>query len=264
MDPYYESRYQPSAPPHPPVYGTAKDFSEKERDRKEELLIARERELERREAELREREARLGTASNTTPLQPRGREPNFPILVPIIYHDIRRDILERRARWTVRVAFLTWFAIPLCLIWNLVCVIGTLVELGDIYTSDVVLASVYFFTLPLFTFTVYRLLYHAARKQRTSLYLLYIFWLFVQIVIMIFFAVGLRGSGAAGFLTVLRLFQDNHLIVGVFCIVMLSVWTILAMVHIGLLLLAILALRALLQAQKTETTRHTTPTYSVE
>jgi hypothetical protein len=115
------------------------------------------------------------------------------------------------------------------MLWNLVAMTGVLAVDGSV--GDFILAIVYFFVwLPL-TFMFYRHLYHAARRGRALRYFLFFFLMGFQILVHIFWGLGLEDSGMAGFLQMIGMFRSDKAgsqIVGIFCLIGTAFWWLMA------------------------------------
>ncbi|KAL6040711.1 hypothetical protein QOT17_025269 [Balamuthia mandrillaris] len=184
-----------------------------------EELYRREQELLRREKELEERIADLESGVSSK----RGRKANWPPCQPVIYHNIAEDIPALHAARIVRTAYFVWYSIFIVLVWNLVALGAAVHEDGDRF-SDVIQSIVYLLALPPLLFANYRFLYQGARKSRKAMY--FIYWVFQWFFMLAFafFAVGMKGSGAAGVWTARDMFEEDSNVAGAFAIVQTIFW----------------------------------------
>mmetsp|Transcript_5823 Transcript_5823/g.8152 ORF Transcript_5823/g.8152 Transcript_5823/m.8152 type:complete len:341 (-) Transcript_5823:51-1073(-) len=189
--------------------------------------------LRQKELELNQREQALDSKAVTiSQLQQQGRNyraPNWPPFRPIVYQNIAGDIpsevqyLVKRAYWGF--LFSAW-----CLLWNVVCMCTALAIFGSGQAiGDMILSFVYFFFLNAIWFWIYRLIYKAARKSQSSTYLGYLFMMFWVVLSNAFFAVGVPGTGAGGFIYMIKCFEKNIaagciLIIGCAFWVMIGLW----------------------------------------
>jgi len=193
--------------------------------RKEEELSRRERELDARERALITRER-----SNKDP-----RQPNWPRWPKsLVYQDINKDIDGAAEQKIVTHAFIGWHALCFILLWNLVAMTGTLAVMNAI--GDFILAIVYFIIWLPIAFLNYRLLYNGFRKLSGFKFFFYFFFHGFECLVYIFWGLGLHGSGMAGFLWMITLFDDKSSkgaqIVGIFCLIGTALWWLFAAFNI--------------------------------
>lgn len=201
------------------------DLSPQALDRKEMALKMREEDIQRREGQLLDKEQSM----------PKPRPNNWPRCKPILYHDIREDIPTPEGQSLMRKAYIAWIVIAVTFLWNIITTLSVLiVSGGGSAIASFLLGIAYaIFSIPV-SFLIYRTLYNAARKSKPSLYVLFFFLLWIQIAIFILYAIGINGWGAAGFFTMISVFQDDQTIVGIFCVVVTILFALLAIFHIYL------------------------------
>jgi len=202
-------------------------------DSREEALKRREQELFRREQELENRE-RMLKQQGIVPAN--ARRPNWPRWPkPLVHQNINNDIQDEGFKSLVRKAYIAWYVSIFFLVWNLVAMAGTLAV--DNTAGDFVLAVVYFFIWMPLSFLFYRSLYNASRKLSGLKFFLFFFFGGFQILVYIFWGLGLKGSGMAGLLWMIDLFAQHTKstnIVGIFCLIGCAFWWMLAAFNIYL------------------------------
>lgn len=156
------------------------------------------------------------------------RKPNWPIFRPWIYHDIAADIPDQFQKH-VKLGYANWIVDTGLLLWNFICLIARIsVDNSGPAIADFILSLIFFFALSPIIFFIYRLLYRGARKTKKSLFLAYLCFYFLNILIHIFFAIGVAGTGAGGFFVMLNMFNDDHKAVGIMLLVAFILWVIMS------------------------------------
>lgn len=138
-----------------------------------------EAELRRKEADLAQKEARLKALEKELG----GRKKrNWPVCLPLWYHDIGEEIPERSRR-AVRYAYMAWWGLVICMTFQVVC---ASIMLGYKNAGDRVaswfLAIIYWVLgVPLGMVLWYRRLYNAARDDGTVGYFAFFLFFLVHI-----------------------------------------------------------------------------------
>jgi hypothetical protein len=200
-----------------------------------ERLRTKEEDLNRREAVLDEREKILWDREKNLDT----RIPNWPRCKPLVYHNIDEDIpppeqkpgLQRH----VRLAYWSWlYGVFPAFIWSCIALLAKLcVRPKGASFADFFLSLIYLiFLLPLF-FGTYRLLYRSARKNKAYLYVFFMIFFVFQILVEIFFAIGVEGTGACGLINAIVTFKKN-LAAGALIFIGFAVWALLIAFHIFL------------------------------
>lgn len=193
--------------------------------RKEAELNRREQDLDNRERVLKEQGKYLEKRPHNWPVWPK----------QFVRQDINGDIPDEDLRALVRRAYWKWYYLLLCLTWNLVAMCGVLAVAGS--AGDFILAIVYLFLWTALAFWGYRMFYNAARKRSTSYFFIWFFFAGFQVLVYIFWGLGLKNSGMAGFLWMIALFQKNSkgtTIVGIFCLIGCVLWWLMAVLTVYL------------------------------
>jgi len=193
--------------------------------RKELELKRREEDIQRREEALSRREESLG----------KPRPNNWPRCRPILHHDIVGEIPEENQR-LVRLAYWGWYGIQIALIWNFVTVAAGLFadsSASGIIGSFFVALVIWLVSVPM-SWLVYWFLYSAVRKEKPSRYWLFFIFVWMEILVFAYLALGVPGWGSGGFIYMIDMFDDNETVVGIFGVVCFSVWVILLVFHIYL------------------------------
>ncbi|KAJ3447645.1 secretory carrier-associated membrane protein [Anaeramoeba flamelloides] len=175
-----------------------------------------EAELDIREREIKNREMNLGEDYDRTP--------NWPRCKPFLFHDIPQDI-PVQAHGFMRMAYFNWMFGTACLIWNAFCLISKLfVKEVDGKGNDLVISILFVvFGVPFAWIFWYRLLYNAARKKKSSKFILFFSTFSVWMLYSVFICIGIKGTGAAGLINLIDIYDQNK-VVGVFCIINFCIW----------------------------------------
>jgi len=141
------------------------------------------------------------------------RRKNWPICLPLLYHDIDADIKEPAAKNVVRYAYFGWFGFYVAVIMNCIGETAVMIDNASLDTIlDFILSLVYIIALPAGAFFTYRFLYNGAREIKSvSIYVFFCLFA-VQVMIEIFLAIGLEKFGGAGFVSMIDMFEKSHLI----------------------------------------------------
>jgi len=178
----------------------------------EESISRKETELRRREEDLERREQVIATREQTVG---RGRVKNWPRCRPILYHSIDGEIPQEQ-RGLVKRAYYGWFGIVFALTWNLLVVAAVLAVGGSIPGFFLGLAF-WLVSIPMSFFT-YKRLYEAARKGKSSTYILYFIMLWMSFLVYGWLAAGVDGWGGGGIVICIDQI-GSHLVVGIFALV---------------------------------------------
>lgn len=181
-----------------------------------EQLRQRQEELDRRAAELAAREAELQRAQRATA----PRENNFPPLpsffpcTPCFYQDINVEI-EIDFQGIVRQVFQLWLFYVGTLLVNFIACLVSLAEGVDNGIGMVFFAiiTIVIFT-PLSFLFWFRPLYKAFRDDSSFNFMVFFFVFFCQLMLSIFWALGVPGTGAVGLFTAIGSLTNSN--VGVF------------------------------------------------
>ncbi|KAL3697038.1 hypothetical protein R1sor_011114 [Riccia sorocarpa] len=188
--------------------GGAKELKKKERELKQ-----REDELRKREQELKRREEAAAKAGIVI------EDKNWPPFLPILHHDIPRDIPVHLQRM-MYYAYGSWLGMLWCLTWNFIAVTGAWIK-GAVATTYGVqiwfLAIIYILAgVPGSYFLWYRPLYRAMRTESALKYGWFFIWYIVHIAFVALAAVAppivFKGKSLAGILPTLSIFGDSTVI----------------------------------------------------
>jgi len=191
-----------------------------------EILAAADR-LRNKELELNERERNLDNRAEIlmerANLSKGPRAANWPRCRPLVYMNIEDDIPTPETFTLVRRALWHWYSGVLCLGWNAIAEIANMAVGNGSYVGDFVLSLVFWILLTIIWFSIFRVLYRAARKTKSSLYLMYLFLAGCQILSDVFFCLGIPGTGAAGFFFMIKMYGTN-VVVGSFDLIAFVFW----------------------------------------
>lgn len=191
--------------------GNGKDVTRKERE-----LDAKEAELKRREQDLKRREDAAARAGIVL------EERNWPPFLPLIHHDIKREIPTHLHRIQY-FAFASWLGIVTCLIWNLIAVSTNWVEVKHNGVKIWLLALIYALAgIPGSYVLWYKPLYKAMRNESALRFGWFFLFYALHLLFTAFAAIAppvvFKGDSLAGILPAVELFSDST-IVGIFYIV---------------------------------------------
>ena len=179
-----------------------------ELDRMEDELNYRERVLAQREKEA------LGA-----------RPANWPRCKPIIHHDIAGEI-PGEAQTLVRRVYYLWLFTSFLLVFNFVAIMTALIEEVE-SAGPFALACLFAIFSPLLAFYCWYLsLYNGARKSSSSYFVIFFFCFLIHILGCLFFVIGVRGTGAAGFLIGIKGFNSDSTATGAFCLIAAFLWLV--------------------------------------
>eukprot|EP00798_Chlamydomonas_sp_ICE-L_P030872 gene30872-35916_t len=192
-------------------------------------LSAREVELNRKEAALQQREIELRKIEKDLLATGQLKKKNWPICLPMCYHNIKDEIPEssRRVVWEV---YFAWYGLIVCLCWNL---FGASIFLGSNESSKVAswfLAIIYTFAgIPLSWIFWYRRLYNGAKADSAFGYIGFFISFSVHLGFCIWAAIGPPISGQkwafTGFIPALSAF-DESTFAGVIYLIGASFWAV--------------------------------------
>jgi len=106
------------------------------------------------------------------------RRKNWPICMPLLYHDIDADITDPASKNIVRYAYFGWFGFYVAVIMNCIGETVVMIESAGLTTIlDFILSLVYIVALPAGAFLAYRFLYNGVRESKSVTF--YVFFLFI-------------------------------------------------------------------------------------
>ncbi|KAJ0964378.1 hypothetical protein J5N97_029500 [Dioscorea zingiberensis] len=205
--------------------GTMNDTKKKEKE-----LTSWEADLKRKEQDIKRREDALARAGIPT------EEENWPAFLPIIHHDIAKEIPVHVQRLQY-LAFASWLGIILCLSFNVIGVTVCWIKGGGV---KIFFLSVIYALLgcPLSYVLWYRPLYRAMRTDSALKFGWFFLMYLVHIGFCIFAAIAppilFDGKSLTGILAVIDAFSD-HVLVGIFYLIgfglfcvetLLSLWVL--------------------------------------
>jgi len=192
--------------------------------RKEMELKAREEEINKKEQQLKQEEALGG----------KGEIKNWPKCYPLIYQDINKEIPDDQ-KTLVKIAYAVWFYTLWCFLWNIFTILSALIATGkSTHVASLILSIVFFIFFTALAFLVYRLLYGAAKKLKSSTYLIYMCLKWFEFIVYAWMGIGLTGWGGGGFLLMIGLFKDKDTVVGIFSLICTVFWGIAILLHLYL------------------------------
>eukprot|EP00123_Amoebidium_parasiticum_P001153 comp12193_c0_seq1/m.6959 comp12193_c0_seq1/g.6959 ORF comp12193_c0_seq1/g.6959 comp12193_c0_seq1/m.6959 type:complete len:325 (-) comp12193_c0_seq1:208-1182(-) len=198
---------QPFSPLTPtPVGASSQPRSSSLADRaladKEAELARKEEQLRRQQAELDQRERELARKSQTVKREPNW--PKFPAWMPPpfkpwIFHSITDDI-PVELHTTMRRMFGLWHYVCFCYLLNLIAAIsGTACSTCESTGSNLGIAIAFFcLGIPGAFKMWYQILYNGIKKDRAVNFMIFFFVFGFQILANLYFALGMQGTGACG------------------------------------------------------------------
>jgi len=196
----------------------------KTEDSAEGSLSKKEQELARKEAELAQREAQL--EQRVSQVIKLGGEDNWPSrCYPIAYHDISKEIPERR-RTLIRKLYVVVIFTWICLFWNWMIMLSVWFAGGDVSASSEALWSSLYMVLgiPLSWRWWYRGAYYACRDRSSKQWVSFFIGFGLHFVLCILLGVGIPNFGGAGLLWMIKLFSNSYQICGVLSIICTAFW----------------------------------------
>jgi len=215
---YETTKYTQGLSPIINQFSTEIELTPEGIERKKLELKRKEEDITRREQSLKNKEGAIAKAQ---------RKKNWPPCKPVVYQNIAEDIPEDNQPMVKR-AYIAWFAVGIAYIWNFI----VLISAGEVVGS--ILGIIYFFVNVPLAFLIYRALYHAARKNRPSLYMIYFISVWLLIIAYGFLCVGFSSFGAAGIILAITEFSNKSSVLGIMAVVAAIVWGILTFVYFGL------------------------------
>ncbi|KAJ5067219.1 secretory carrier-associated membrane protein [Anaeramoeba ignava] len=193
-------------------------------DQKPKTLDERKLEVEQRHRELDERERMLDKRVKNLG-DNYNRPHNWPKCYPFLHHNISSDI-PKENRTMIRLAYWAWIWGVIGTSWNFICVFAKLgVDNAKHKGNDVGLGIAYFlFSPPLSWIFWYRLLYNAARKNKSFKFLTFFCTFFFWMLLAAVFVVGVDGTGCAGIVNTVNVFDCKSQSVGILFVVNILVW----------------------------------------
>jgi len=158
--------------------------------------------------------------------------PNWPKCKPIIYHNIDEDFPEEVKKKLMKRAYFCWFLNVFCCTWNMLCLFMAMFEPKLTTFTSVVsdfVGSLIFCVLwvPLSFMLWYRMLYKAIKQSKSSLFIIFFGFFFVQILLCILDAIGLWSSAAAGVVSTIDVFTQGAIGVGICFAISTVAWVLL-------------------------------------
>ncbi|KAJ3014766.1 hypothetical protein HKX48_004971 [Thoreauomyces humboldtii] len=189
-------------------------------------LTQKEEELRKREERLNQREAQLKRDQET--MQQSGfKPPNWPKWYPLFHHDIETDIPEA-GRSIVRNIYRLWLGVMALLVWNmLACMVLLISHPSNMpnVASDFGVSLIYiFFIGSASLYTWYRPVYMAFQSNAALYFYLFLLFNGMHILFSAYMAVGIPGSGGAGFINLLAVATDAKWVATVFCAIAFGGW----------------------------------------
>jgi len=127
----------------------------------------------------------------------------------------------------VKLAYAQWMFSVVCLVLNVAALLAVCIgNSGTKEIGDFILSIVYFIILFPSWFIIYRTLYKASRKRKPSLFAAFMCLYFLEIIAFCGIAVGVKGTGAAGFLNMISAFKDINTATGIVVLVAAAFWCI--------------------------------------
>ncbi|TPX47711.1 hypothetical protein SeMB42_g03231 [Synchytrium endobioticum] len=190
----------------------------------EEILRRKEAELAARERLLLQQQAHLSRAGATS------KPPNWPPFYPLVHHDIAQDIPEQHQKTVTKIWYL-WLATVAELVWNMIACLAILISHPPTLANtaaDFGVALVYIFTITAASFFLWnRPAYLAFSKNSSFFYFVFFVFLSCHICFCYYMAVGIPGSGAAGFINALGALTGGAVGTFVLCLIALIGWIML-------------------------------------
>lgn len=213
---------------------TGYDFSVTEEGirQKEIELKRKEEDIERREgALLQQEEKQIGRVANWPPIR-------FLCFRPIFRNAIAEDMERDNVQRFMRFYWGGWYVTSVCFILNFASVIaGTVISSADAI-GGVFLALAYMIIGIPVSLGIYRVLYRGARRGKASLYFLWFILIWISIIAMSFFAVGLVQFGGGGFILMINGFRNENVAIGVIALISCVCWVFMAVWHFYIFILA--------------------------
>jgi len=157
------------------------------------------------------------------------RKKNWPICRPILYHNIARDVDDLALRSVVRLAYALWYVLLVAFIGNALAVAAAFFSITASHWSNwigLILSILYFCVCWPLAFVIYFLAYEGARL-RSAVKMGSFFCLYpVQIILCIWFALGIPKTGGGGLVLIVHAWEDNELGTGVLNIISLVLWLV--------------------------------------
>jgi len=204
--------------------------------KKAQELAKKEQELNRREAMLDERN---GILVDREKLNKDPRSPNWPFFRPWVYHNINADMPTDSLKRVMKIAYTGWMISVATLLYNFVALLLTMIADGTgTNIGDFILGAIYVVFLTPLYFLVYRILYRASRKQKPSLYVLYLIMDTLVVGGYILYAVGIPGTGAGGFILMSKEFSASKF-AGFILLASAVLWCLTAVYGVWIYILAI-------------------------
>jgi len=200
--------------PPPPYSANSKPITSEELLKQQDMLEKKAAELDRKEREINQREAAAGIRPNNFP-----PIPSFIPIQPCFYQDFDVDIAQEY-RLTVKYIYYIYLALVLTLLINVIgCVIYVACD-GDDKASQLVFGIL---ILALGTPCGYacwmRAVYNAFKKDSSFSFFFFFFTFFLEICLLVLFAIGPPGYGTCGWIVMFEQFADEHYFAGIVSLV---------------------------------------------
>jgi len=215
---YETTKYSQGISPIANEFNTEIELTPGGIERKKLELQRKEEDIVRREQALKNKEVAIAKSQ---------RKKNWPRCRPVVYQNIPEEIPEDNQAMVKR-AYAAWFGVVVAYVWNFI----VLIACGEVVGS--ILGIIYFFVNIPLAFLIYRALYHAARKNRPSLYMTYFIAVWLLIFAYGFLCVGFASYGAAGIILAIDEFAAKSAVLGIMAIVAAIVWGVLTVIYFGL------------------------------
>jgi len=201
-----------------------------------EVLLKKEEELNKRERVLDQRGQILGDREEHYKNK---KPPNWPVCRPIVYQNIEEEMPNVELKRLVKIGYTGWFVACIGSLFNLVALCAVMAVTGDGPSiGNFILSIVYIVLLVPIWFLIFRLLYRASRKQKPSLYVLFMIMFALETIGFIGYAIGFPQTGAAGFILMTQMFHNQKVLVGFIVMGCAICWTVAAVYAVWVFILA--------------------------
>ena len=169
----------------------------------------REQILDERERDLRRREDALRNGP---------KAPNFPKFKPIVYYNVQEEI-PAGCQNLIEKSYKLLMIITLFYFLNMLAGLVILISGGN-NVGGFLLSILYFVVFPPLTFYFNHFqLYKSLKTDSSARYLVYFINSGIAIVVYVFLLVGISLGGGSGLVVMFKMFNENHLVAGIFCAV---------------------------------------------
>jgi hypothetical protein len=168
-------------------------------------------------------------------LKKKNRVKNWPSCKPIVYQDIEHDMPTPEGVSLVKKALRGWYGICLALIWNTIVLIALLVVSAD--AIGFLIGLIFFFLSIPISFGIFRLLYNAVRKSKSSYFFIYFILMWMSFLVYGWLGIGFDAWGGGGLFVFLENIGNNKTI-GIFGLVDTALFALVIIWHIYVMALA--------------------------